>query len=280
MRIRLHHEMRHHFDPPARGLMQILRVSPRDCESQHVVDWRIDLDVDCRLTRSEDAYGNLVHTFTLDGPVPDVTITIEGDVDTFDAAGVVRGAAERFAPELFLRETPLTRVEAPLRTLARAVRAGAENDLDAAHRLMGAIHQAMGYERAAPESQPIGANAAIAAGKGDTRDFAHAFVAGAREIGLPARVVAGYRIAAAEGGQAEQRLWVEAHIADIGWIAFDAAAGFCPDETYLRVACGLDWLDVAPLRASHASGGAMVSRHRIDARGAVGATQSQSQSQG
>lgn len=276
MRIRLRHEMRHRFDPSARGLIQVLRVSPRDCESQHVVDWRIDLDVDCRLTRSEDAYGNLVHSFTLDGPVPDLTVTVEGEVDTFDAAGVVRGAPERFAPELFLRETPLTRADETLRDLARAAQAGAESDLDAAHRLMGSVHQAMAYARGAPESQPVGAGAAMASGKGGTRDFAHAFVACAREIGVPARVVAGYRILADDGGAAQQRLWAEAYVAEIGWIGFDAAAGFCPGETYMRVACGLDWLDVATLRASHASGGPMASTHRM---GIVGAAWSQSQSQ-
>ena len=41
----------------------VLRLTPRSHEGQHIASWRIDLDVDCLMLASEDAFGNIVHTF-------------------------------------------------------------------------------------------------------------------------------------------------------------------------------------------------------------------------
>jgi transglutaminase-like putative cysteine protease len=279
MRIRLHHQTTHHFVPAARGLIQALRATPRDHDGQHVSDWRIDVDCDCRLSQSEDAYGNIVQTFSLDGPVSAMTISIEGEVDTLDTAGVVGGAAEKFPPDLYLRETALTRPNAAIRAFAKRASADADGPLDAMHRLMGAVHCDIAWARSAPDSQPVGAAACLAAGQGDTRDLAHLFAAGARALGHPARVAAGYHLIAGEAGLAQQRMWGEAHVAGLGWIAFDAAANRCPSEDYVRVAAGLDWLDVAPARGAQASGALSETRHdlRVDGAARNGASQSQSQ---
>ena len=37
----------------------------------------------------EDAFGNITHTLTVDRPVEALTLSVEGDVETFDTAGVV-----------------------------------------------------------------------------------------------------------------------------------------------------------------------------------------------
>jgi transglutaminase-like putative cysteine protease len=280
MRIRLLHQTTHHFAPPARGIIQALRASPRDHEGQHVADWRIDVDCDCRLTQSEDAYGNIVQTFSLDGPVSAVTISVEGEIDTFDTAGVVRGAAEKFPLELYLRETALTRPDAAIRAFAARATDGAQGPLDALHRLMATIHRDIAYARSAPDSQPVGAAACLAAGAGDTRDIAHLYAACARALGHPARVAAGYHVDTGEAGLAQQRMWAEAYAGDIGWVAFDPAADLCPTETYVRVAAGLDWLDVAPARGAQASGALSETRHDLRLGGGAGGGTGQSQSQG
>ncbi len=98
MRIRVHHETRFRFDAPVKSLIQSLHLTPRNHEGQHVASWRIDIDVDCRLKPSEDAYGNLTHMFTCEGPVEAIAVSVSGEVETFDTAGVVRGSVERFPP--------------------------------------------------------------------------------------------------------------------------------------------------------------------------------------
>ena len=60
MRIRISHETTHRYAPPARMLIQNLRLTPHGFDSQYVLTWRIALDIDSALKTSEDAHGNVV----------------------------------------------------------------------------------------------------------------------------------------------------------------------------------------------------------------------------
>ena len=42
--------------------------------------------------------------------------------------------------------------------------------------------------------------------------------------------------------------WAELYIEDLGWVGFDPTNQCCPDERYIRVACGLDASYAAPIR--------------------------------
>ena len=97
------------YDTPAGGVIQMLRLTPRNHDGQYVVRWRIDVSADCRLDEHEDAFGNITHAFTADGPFAELNVQVEGEVETRDTDGIVRGAIERFPPSLFLRETAADR---------------------------------------------------------------------------------------------------------------------------------------------------------------------------
>ncbi len=92
--------------------------------------------------------------------------------------------------------------------------------------------------------------------QGVCQDMAHVMVAMCRSEGIPARYVAGYR--ARDDGQADVEAphgWVEALVPDLGWVAFDPVNGICTDDAYLRVACGLDYRDAAPVAGARSGGG-------------------------
>ena len=108
MRLRISHRTSYRYQMPATGVIQMLRLTPRNHDGQHVARWRIDLSADCRLDQQEDAFGNITHTFTAEGPLHDLTVTAEGEVEMRDTKGVVRGTVERFPPSLYLRQTSLT----------------------------------------------------------------------------------------------------------------------------------------------------------------------------
>ena len=114
MRIRISHATTYRYDAPPNGVTQTLRLTPRNFDGQYVVRWRIDLSDDCLLHQQEDAFGNITHTFTADGPFNELDVTIEGVVETQDTHGIVTGALERFPPSLFLRDTPLTASDAEI----------------------------------------------------------------------------------------------------------------------------------------------------------------------
>ena len=98
MRIRISHATTYAYDMPPTGVTQLLRLTPRDHDGQHVVAWRIDLSEDCLLHQHEDAFGNIIHSFTAEGPFNKLMVEVAGDVDTQDTDGLVNGAVERFRP--------------------------------------------------------------------------------------------------------------------------------------------------------------------------------------
>jgi transglutaminase-like putative cysteine protease len=290
MRICVAHETVYRYDAPCTGVIQTLRLTPRNHAGQYVVNWRIDVSADYRLEPVEDAFGNILHAISIAGPLSELRLVVDGEVEIQDTAGVVRSAVERFPPSLFLRETALTRPdEAILAYAARFPRPSAGSTLSTLHSLLARIHQdfavdagaASGDEPAAalttPWNTPPAADA-FRAGRGQSRDLAHIFIAVARALGVPARFVAGYISrsdgAAATSAPAADRVaigmaylsgdsptgdsfgdsWAEVHVPDLGWIGFDPANGVCATDQYVRVAIGLDYLGAAPVRGAHYGG--------------------------
>jgi transglutaminase-like putative cysteine protease len=245
MRLRIRHKIQQRFETPARNVTRILRLTPRSHEGQHVINWRIDVDTDCVLKVGEDGFGNITHTFTAKGPCDDLAITVAGEIDNFDAAGVVRGAAERMPRELYLRETALTTADAPIRQFAREATASEETVLGRLHALQDTLHDLLAFEAAAVPGE--NAEKAFAAKKGCGSDIAHVFVAAARTIGIPARVTSGYYLCD-DKKTGLVHVWAEGYVEGLGWTGFDAAHKVCPQENHVRLAMGLDVLAAAPVR--------------------------------
>jgi len=264
MRICVAHETVYRYDAPCTGVIQTVRLTPRNHAGQYVVNWRIDVSADCRLEPQEDAFGNIMHAFSIAGPICELRLLVEGEVETQDTAGVVRGAVERFPPSLFLRETAMTHADkAILAYAARFPRPTAANMLATLHNLMARLHEDIAFDAEATSAAPSAADAFMG-GRGISQDLAHVFIAVARSLGMPARYVAGYfrqgdgalaQEAREEAGHKVGHAWAEVHIPDLGWVGFDPANGMCATGQHVRVAVGLDYLGAAPVRGAHYGGG-------------------------
>src|SRR6266853_5410295 len=144
MRIRVSHETLYRYEQPPKGVIQMLRMTPRNHDGQYVVGWRIDVSADCRLDQHEDAFGNITHAFAADGPLGELSLLVEGEIETRDAQGIVRDAVERFPPSLYLRETALTACDAEIAAFAAAARQAVGDDaLKVLHRLLDRLHDEM-----------------------------------------------------------------------------------------------------------------------------------------
>jgi transglutaminase-like putative cysteine protease len=254
MRIRISHATSYQYDTPAHGVIQTLRLTPRNHDGQFVADWRIDVSEDCRLDVHEDAFGNITHTFSADGPFGELTVHVEGEVDVQDTAGIVRGAVERFPPSLFLRATPLTTADEAIADFARAARNG-DDALATLHALLAQVHRDMTYDTD-PTNTGTTAAEAFALKRGVCQDLTHVFIAAARHLEIAARYVGGYfRRSDGVVDQEAGHAWAEAHVPAIGWIAFDPANGVCATDSHVRVAVGLDYLGAAPVRGTRYGGG-------------------------
>jgi transglutaminase-like putative cysteine protease len=255
MRIRVSHSTIYHYTTPAKSVIQTLRLTPRNHDGQYVADWRIDVSADCRLDQHEDAFGNITHAFTADGPFDELRVMVEGEVETRDTQGLVRGAVERFPASLYLRETPLTQPDAAIADFAAAAQQVAGDDpLKLMHVMLERLHATMVYDSNPTETATTAAEA-FALKRGVCQDLTHIFIAAVRSLGTPARYVGGYfhrndGVVEQEAGHA----WAEAHVPDLGWVAFDAANGICATDAHVRVAVGLDYLGAAPVRGTRYGG--------------------------
>lgn len=270
MRIRISHAISYVYAEPARHITQILRLTPRDHDGQHVMSWRIEPTIDGRLRATQDPFGNIVHTFSADGPIADMAIQVEGLIETTDLAGIVRGVTERVPVEVFRRDTLLTMPDAALTAFAEDVTRAAETPLSKMHALMEALHETLPCIETGQHTG-LGAAAAFAAGESIPQDLAHVFMTCARHLDVPARYVSGYvaqsdTLPHANGAHA----WAEVHLDDYGWIGFDPANGLCPIDTHVRVAAGLDFADAAPVRGARKGGDGEALAVRVSARNADG----------
>ncbi len=257
MRLLLRHELEFSYDPPARSMVKILRLTPRGHDGQHVIGWRIEADADFRLKQAEDAFGNITHTLTVNGPLDMLPVRAIGEVELFDQTGLVRGAAERFPPELFLRTTILTQTDETMRAFAADVAGGQHESLAILHGLMDQLVKAMPFDQEAVTPPRGMANSAVKAfesRKGTSQNIAHVFIALARYLGIPSRFVSGYCLMEGSDELRAGHGWAECHVPGLGWVAFDAALGHCPRDRHVRLACGLDAEGSASVRGAQAIG--------------------------
>src|SRR5581483_10537295 len=141
MRIHVSHRTVYRYDRPTTGVIQLLRLTPRNHDGQYVVRWAIDVSDDCRLDQYEDAFGNIAHTFTADGPFTELQVSVEGEIETQDTQGIVAGAVERFPPSLFLRDTSLTQPNRAIADFAAAARKTSGSDaLKLLHTMVSRLH--------------------------------------------------------------------------------------------------------------------------------------------
>lgn len=247
MRISINHSTFYKYDRHVPYTSQLIRLHPRSHQGQQVLSWRVLSENGRALPSTFDGYGNILHMLTRDQLHNTATIIAEGEVETSDTAGIIKGAAETLPAIYYLRQTAYTQPDAAITALAHEAEA-AFDSIERLHRLMLRIRWCVTYELGATLSGTTAAEA-LARGRGVCQDHTHIFLAAARLLGYPARYISGYLW---ESGRTEMgdagHAWAEAYIEELGWVGFDVANGICPSEHYVRVAAGLDFLEAAPIR--------------------------------
>ena len=255
MRVAVRHHTRYSYNSPAKSVLQLLRMTPRNHDGQTVKSWRIVPNCEATLKGGEDPLGNLTHMLSLPGPISDLDIAVEGMVETEHRHGVVRGTYEKFPTQLYLRETPLTLADSALKEFAGDTTSQSGTDpLDRLHCLLIGIYTTVKFDTE-PTHTATTAAEAFAGRRGVCQDLTHVFITCARQLGIPARYIGGHMfrndgVTAQEAGHA----WAEAHVEGLGWVGFDPTNGVCPTDAHIRVAVGLDYLGAAPVRGARQGG--------------------------
>lgn len=257
------------YDRPVRAAVQSLRLTPSRFDGQRTIRWSLEVVGGTRGGTFRDGAGDWIEGWSVRGPADKISVRVEGQVETQDIAGILRGHRENIPPTAYLRDTAATQANKAMVDLAHQAASGASGGLDTAHRLSNVVSEQLAYVPGATTAATTAAEA-MTLGQGVCQDHAQVLIAMARATGLPARYVSGYLSAAPDGPAHEAaHAWAEIWVEGLGWIGFDPANRCCPDERYIRLGSGYDARDAAPVRGI-ATGAAS---ERLDVEVAISAAQ-------
>ncbi|MCW2394257.1 MULTISPECIES: transglutaminase family protein [unclassified Sphingobium] len=278
MRITIRHETVYRYEEEAGGVVMRLRLLPATSNAQTVEQWTVTANGQPIERWIINGYGDAEAVWRAPGRVGSVTILSEGTVRTVDCAGVLKPADGAVRPQLFLRATPLTEIDAAIADLAHRARRE-EGVLASLHALSDLVHEEIEY-RSGSTSMETTAAQAFAQKSGVCQDQAHVFIAAARSLLFPARYVVGYlRDDERPDSDHEPHAWAEAWVEGLGWIGFDITLGLCPVEGHVRLCCGLDAADAAPIRGVMIAGGETALSHDVQIASLPSEDTAQSQTQ-
>ncbi|MGL4767411.1 MAG: transglutaminase family protein [Formosimonas sp.] len=249
MRFEILHKTQYDYADPVSYLIQLLRVTPQSGSGQMVHNWGIATPI--ALKAQTDAFGNLTHLMTLTAPSQHLAVTVQGVVEVNDDASSHRFAATGLSPLAFLQPTRYTHTDAALLELAQRVLRGTGESRF--FELMGHVHEQMAYVTGATDVNTTAAQA-YSQGAGVCQDQAHAFIACARAMGVPARYVSGY-LNTGDTGHVASHAWVDVYTEAHDWLSLDITHNCVTDGRHCRLAIGHDYDTAAPVRGSRLGGG-------------------------
>lgn len=252
MLLTITHDTRYHYGQAAWLVVQALRLWPAPSASLQVRSWRVEVNGKTLPPTSVDGFGNPVATHAIDRSVSRLHLAVHAQVQTFDRSGVHGDDAGGLPPMFFLQATPLTTPSEGIVDLAEAT-AGEGGALERLHRLSNDVRDHVDYVSDTTDACTSAAEA-FEAGTGVCQDHAQVLIAAARHLGFPARYISGYLCPMEAGTPAASHAWAELFVPDLGWVGFDPANRVAPDEHYVRVACGRDYRDAAPVRGLRRGG--------------------------
>jgi transglutaminase-like putative cysteine protease len=151
MRLSVVHETRYRYERPVRSLIQAMRLTPRPHHGQHILRWRIEPGVDGRLRPREDALGNVVHLFSSDGTVEEMTDPRRRRGRN-QRHGRRRARRRRARAGAGLSARERTHPRRPgIQSFAQDAAAGTNDTLETLHRLLAAVHREMTFDVAPTE---------------------------------------------------------------------------------------------------------------------------------
>ncbi len=250
----IHQRLHYAYPGDIHDLRQrLMIVPPERYGGQRLVTYKLEVSSPSHeIERTEDEFGNCVLHLSVAHVEREIAFTawivVERDAIADPVIVSAQGRAAREPPvrNLFLESTPLTMPDDALRAVAATLQAKDGDALPLAEHINRWVHGAMSYAHGVTGVRTPAADA-LTTGRGVCQDYAHIMLVLCRLCGLPARYVSGHLLG--EGGT---HAWVEVLLpdpTDAGRLVahpFDPTNGCIPGLTYITVAVGRDYGDVAP----------------------------------
>ena len=218
------------FSAPVVQHAFVLRCLPPDLPGQQILDAGLTLDPSVPFSIQRDNFGNLLEVGQLEEPHDHFWYRARGSVRVdFAQRQLVRCSPIFRQPSFYTRLSP--ELTDWLNTLALP-----QNPRDLAWALAQAVHDRLEYVAGSTGVATTAAQA-FHAGKGVCQDFAHIYLALARQAGLAARYVNGL-----PQGEGASHAWCEVWLDGL-WTGIDPTRCHWTDEGYLRFNIGRDFGD-------------------------------------
>jgi transglutaminase-like putative cysteine protease len=249
-RLVMRQTLRYDYPAPIHSLDHHLKVLP---PSRHGDQVRTESSLEVRgagaeVTESVDAFGNVAVRVRAEQVQASVEFVVRVTVERHEGAGPSATANDR---RRLLGASELTEPDAALHRAARRLGQSGHAGLGLAQRINAWVAGHMHYRHDVTSVRTTAAEA-LAVGAGVCQDYAHVMLALCRLGGLPARYVSGHMVG--EGGS---HAWVEVLLpsatdrSSLVAVAFDPTNNRMAGTSYLTVAVGRDYADVAPTHGSY-----------------------------
>ena len=265
MRLKIYHQTKYKYHRPVEQNENELRLTPKTNHEQYVESAFVYTYPAIKIQHYDDLNFNRVHRFSIPHTHQELTIESRSIVHTkqkIDYNKLPYGFKEKDLKKLwgmeethsFLQTSTFVDINPQIWKEAIEIKDQSDDVFQTAYAIMDYIYENFTYTSGST-TVSTHANEIIQKREGVCQDFAHAMVAYCRSIKIPARYVSGYfydslRNNTLRGAQASHA-WVEIYLGDIGWVGLDPTNRKVVDETYVMLAVGRDYFDVAPVSGSY-----------------------------
>ena len=271
------HETRFEYEAPVSISHQLLKLRPRRCTRQNVLDPQLWITPAPSVDREwEDYFGNTVEFATVQEPHKELVITSTARVEVAPGMNIMLDFSppwetvaqsmqnptqpEALIASQFCYESPYVGLHAEVRDYALKSFAPGRPLLAAVMDLTSRVFKDFTYQGGVTDvSTPV--MEVLQARHGVCQDFAHLQIACLRCLGLPARYVSGYLLTHPPPGKDkamgadESHAWLAAWCPELGWVDFDPTNNKIPNLEHVTVAWGRDYGDVSPVSGFIFGGG-------------------------
>lgn len=250
----MHYSIKHQtifeFEETPHSVIQRLHLTPLSIAHQRILNWDIIVE-GCEIELvTQDYHGNHIHLCKNDVGSNKIVISSVGNVEVDDTNGIIGKHQSPIPLILFNRPTilskPGTRVKKIRDQIKRLQKKEGFDELTLLHELSSLIRANIAYLKGKTTTSTT-AEKALELGAGVCQDHVNAFLSVSRLLGYSTRYVSGYLMMDEHIIQEASHAWAEVYLDAIGWVGFDISNGISPDERYIKLATGFDYLDVIPL---------------------------------
>ncbi|WP_028578876.1 transglutaminase family protein [Desulfogranum japonicum] len=277
MKYRVTHTTAYAYSIPASLSQNEVFLTPRNTPNQNVLSSELRIvPTPQYMHRRVDYFGNTGHLFMVQHPHENLRITAISQVDTSPLPLPEKQktlpweqVVERLHTSALEQDvmacqycfaSPMIQLQDDVFQYAARSFVPGVPILEAALDIMQRIYADFEYDKDA-STVDTSVSEVLGHRKGVCQDFAHLGISCLRSHGLAARYVSGYLETIPPQGQPKlvgadaSHAWFAVYIPDHGWVDCDPTNNMVPNDTYVTVAWGRDYSDVAPAKGVVTGGG-------------------------